>query len=138
MSNNTIFTIGHSLTSVDDFIETLKNNQIEVVVDVRTYPRSNRARQFNQDVFTDSLSKSGIKYLYKGSNLGGMGENVNFEETIFEISKMASSRIVVVMCSEGNPKKCHRYSILAPAFQKLGLTVEHLISEKNTPQIILL
>jgi len=135
MSNPIIYTIGHSLTQIDEFIKTLKSNQIEVLIDVRTYPRSNRARQFNQDTLSKALHRVGIQYLYKGGNLGGLGENVAFEETIFAISQMATNQRVVLMCSEGNPKKCHRYSILTPAFQKQGLTVEHLVSEKNKSQI---
>lgn len=137
MSNSTIFTIGHSLTSIEDFIKTLNQNKISILVDVRTYPRSNRARQFNQDSLSEKLSKVGIQYLYKGNNLGGLEENIDFDKTILEISQMATDKRIVLMCSEGNPKKCHRYSILTPAFKKQGLIVEHLISEKNKSQISL-
>jgi uncharacterized protein (DUF488 family) len=108
-----------------------------MLVDVRTYPRSNRARQFNQESLSESLTRNGIQYLYRGNNLGGLGENVDFDGTIHEISELATNKRVVLMCSEGNPKKCHRYSVLSPTLQKQGLTVEHLISEKNKSQISL-
>ena len=135
MRNQTIYTIGHSLTQIDEFIKTLRNNEIEVLVDVRTYPKSNRARQFNQESISESLSKNKIQYLYRGNNLGGLGENIDFDDTIFEISQMAINTRTVLMCSEGNPKKCHRYSILTPAFEKQGLIVVHLVSMTNKPQI---
>ncbi|MBE3045059.1 DUF488 domain-containing protein, partial [Candidatus Bathyarchaeota archaeon] len=44
-----IFTVGHSTHSLEDFLDILKEHQIEVLVDVRKLPGSNRYPQFNKD-----------------------------------------------------------------------------------------
>ena len=46
----TIYTIGHSTRGIDDFIRILDAYNIEVLVDVRSVPRSHYAPQFNCDV----------------------------------------------------------------------------------------
>lgn len=35
-----IFTIGHSTNDIDDFINSLKENNIELLIDVSSYPES--------------------------------------------------------------------------------------------------
>jgi uncharacterized protein (DUF488 family) len=37
---------------------------------------------------------------------------------------------ICVMCSESDPMKCHRYTILTPSFEAKGLKVEHILYEK--------
>jgi uncharacterized protein (DUF488 family) len=132
-----IFTIGHSLTKIEDFISLLAKCEVKVLIDVRTYPRSNRARQFNQASLIDSLRNVDIEYLYRGNNLGGYGENIDYEKTINQIANLAQTTNLVLMCSEGNPKKCHRYSLLTPEFQKRGFEVVHL-EAKSVNQLFLL
>jgi uncharacterized protein (DUF488 family) len=44
-----VFTIGHSNRKWSDFVSTLKDNHIDVVVDVRRYPGSRKCPQFNKE-----------------------------------------------------------------------------------------
>jgi uncharacterized protein (DUF488 family) len=121
-----IFTIGHSVVGVKPFIEKLQEHHIDVLVDVRTKPYSSRSSQFNREVLESALKNKSIKYWYKGRNLGGLGENINFNEAIDEVISIAESNNVALMCSEGNYHKCHRYLILTPAFESRGNIVEHI------------
>ena len=41
------FTIGHSTRAVTEFVDLLKGEQVQLVVDVRTVPRSRSNPQFN-------------------------------------------------------------------------------------------
>ena len=41
------FTIGHSTRAVTEFVDLLKAEQVRLVVDVRTIPRSRSNPQFN-------------------------------------------------------------------------------------------
>ena len=52
-----IFTIGHSTRSIAEFAGLLRELEIQLVVDVRTVPRSRTNPQFNQDVLPFSLSE---------------------------------------------------------------------------------
>ena len=57
-----IWTIGHSTRTIDEFISLLEENEIKLLVDVRTWPGSMRYPQFNNDALAESLSAHGIRY----------------------------------------------------------------------------
>ncbi len=123
-----IFTFGHSVRSLFEFIERLQENKVEVLVDVRSHPQSRYCPQFNQKTLSGELAKVGIAYLFKGANLGGKGENVLFNETIKElVNRVKQGDILCLMCSEKDPAKCHRSQDLAPLFIAQGLEVEHIL-----------
>lgn len=122
-----IFDVGHSNRAYSEFLKILKDNKIEVLVDIRTFPRSRFCPHFNQKRLDQSLKEDGIGYLFKGNNLGGRGENANYEETIDELVEMVKAgKQVCVMCSEKDYKQCHRYTILQPSFEDKGLIVKHI------------
>jgi uncharacterized protein (DUF488 family) len=57
-----IWTIGHSTRTIDEFISLLKENAVNLLVDVRAFPGSKRYPQFNKDALAESLSAQGIRY----------------------------------------------------------------------------
>src|SRR6476646_9508291 len=65
-----IWTIGHSTRAIDDFISLLKENEINLLVDVRAWPGSKRYPHFNKDVLAESRNAHGIRYEHF-SELGG-------------------------------------------------------------------
>lgn len=127
-----IFSIGHSSKTIDTFLGKLKENKIGVLVDVRSLPVSRFCPHFNKNALRDTLARANIQYLYRGHNLGGLGENVDYEKTVDELVDMVKkgSR-VAVMCSEGAYIKCHRYLTLTPSFEDRGLSVTHIEYEKE-------
>src|SRR5215212_10855158 len=79
------FTIGHSTRSAEEFIGLLKESEIQVLVDVRTIPRSRRNPQFNKDALPDSLQAVQIGYEHmlelggrRGKQHGGEGSPNTF------------------------------------------------------------
>jgi uncharacterized protein (DUF488 family) len=66
-----ILTIGHSTRKLEDLIGLLQAHGVQVVVDIRTIPRSRRNPQFNQDTLPASLTESGIGYVHL-KQLGGL------------------------------------------------------------------
>ena len=44
-----VFTIGHSTRSISEFVELLRAGRVELVVDIRTIPRSRTNPQYNLD-----------------------------------------------------------------------------------------
>lgn len=122
----TIFTIGYSNRKIEDFISKLKENNIKLVVDVRSRPFSRWNPKFSRPSLEKELKKYSIKYLFKGNNLGGLYENIDFEDNINQVIQLSLSQRLVVMCTEGEPEKCHRYQTLAPAFENKGATVNHI------------
>src|SRR5688572_19740224 len=69
-TTSTIWTIGHSTRTIDDFLELLASNDIEAIADVRSYPGSRRYPHFNAEALAESLSKEGIEYVSM-KKLGG-------------------------------------------------------------------
>ena len=59
----TLWTVGHSTRSLDDFIALLQAHAIRRLIDVRTIPRSRHNPQFNQDQLPASLETAGIQYI---------------------------------------------------------------------------
>lgn len=125
--NNKVFTIGHSTRAISEFLQKLKGHDIEILVDIRTYPRSRFQPQYNQKALADSLSEIGVFYVFKGKNLGGKEENIDYEETIEElVDIVVGGEKLCVMCSEGDYRKCHRSEMLEPSFREKGIEVEHI------------
>ncbi len=119
--------IGHSVRAISEFLDKMKGYQIDILVDIRTYPRSRFQSQYNQKALADSLSSVGVFYIYRGKNLGGKEENVDYEETIDELVDIINGgENVCVMCSEGDYRKCHRSTMLEPSFRERGLNVVHI------------
>lgn len=127
-----IFTVGHSNRAVEDFIRILKEAGIEVVVDVRRFPRS-KFEHFNRENLESILKKNGIEYYYLGEKLGGFRkggyENYTkteeFEKGIQELIEIAQEKQTAVMCAEKLFFRCHR-RFIAKRLEELGFEVIHL------------
>ncbi len=128
--NNTIWTIGHSTRSLQEFVAMLQSFNIELVADIRSYPGSRKFPQFNKEALEISLPENNIQYaLIK--KLGGRRkvnpdskntswrhaafrgyadymETDSFKEGIAELKKMALKQRVAYMCSEAVWWRCHR------------------------------
>ena len=71
MKPDTIFTIGHSTHTIDQFIKILQAYQIELLIDVRTIPKSRHNPQFNENELKFELEQQGIDYI-RLEALGGL------------------------------------------------------------------
>ena len=65
------YTIGHSTRSIADFVALLREAGVELIVDVRTVPRSRFNPQYNHDVLPGELSGFRIGYEHIAA-LGGL------------------------------------------------------------------
>ncbi len=142
-----VFTIGHSTRPLDDFIDLLKIQGVEMIIDVRTIPRSRHNPQFNRDTLPEGLKSAGIGYRHM-PGLGGLrhtrrdSPNMGWQNSSFrgfadymqteEFEKNLEKLITLVrrkrsclMCAEAVPWRCHR-SLIADALQVRGLLVEHI------------
>jgi uncharacterized protein (DUF488 family) len=147
------FTIGHSTRSVQDFISLLLSHQIDLVVDVRTVPRSRRNPQFNRETLPQSLQEAGIGYEHvaalggfrrpspHSSNAGWRNasfrgyadymQTAAFAAAIESLAERAQRQRLAVMCAEAVPWRCHR-SLIADALVTRGIRVEEIISATRT------
>jgi uncharacterized protein (DUF488 family) len=125
-----VFTVGHSNRSLDDLIALLQMADIDILVDVRTWPRSQYNPQFNEEMLQKALPDAGIDYKWRGKNLGGKTGregNVDYEKTIDWVVSTGERVNVALMCSEGAIDKCHRNYMLTPDVLKRGVEVTHIL-----------
>ena len=70
---STIFTIGHSTRSAEEFVGLLEGAGVRTLVDVRRYPGSRRYPHFNRENLQEFLGTRGIAYIH-APELGGRRE----------------------------------------------------------------
>lgn len=122
-----IYTIGHSNKLTEEFIQKLKEKRIGLIVDVRSKPYSRHCPHFNGKNIKSALKRSGIEYEWAGDRLGGLRENRDQTEKLRELAERCGSVKMALMCSESDPRKCHRGTDLAPKFKMLGIDIEHIL-----------
>jgi uncharacterized protein (DUF488 family) len=144
-----MMTIGHSNRPMEELLEMLRAHEVDLLVDVRTMPRSKHNPQFNKEAMPEPLALAGIEYVHM-PGLGGLRharqDSVNtgwrnlsfrgyadymqtaeFERNLEELLRLAEGRRAAVMCAESVPWRCHR-SLIADALTVRGVPVRHIMS----------
>jgi uncharacterized protein (DUF488 family) len=145
----TVWTIGHSTRSLDEFTALLKPVAIDLLADVRSVPRSRTNPQYNRDTLPAALRAQGIGYRHLAA-LGGLRkarpESSNtlwrnesfrgyadyaltpaFHSGIEELQALVSRHRVAIMCAEAVWWRCHR-RIIADYLLVAGERVEHILA----------
>ena len=154
MAARPIFTIGHSTRTIDALVQILVANNVGVVADVRSFPRSYRNLQFNIDLIVIELAKRRIRYVWlpklggRRKGLGKESKNTCWRNTSFrnyanymetrlflegaeELIGLASNETVAIMCAEAVYWRCHR-SMISDFLKSRGIQVTHILGEKQT------
>ncbi len=138
MGEMQIFTIGHSKRSFDELVKVLKHYKIEVLTDVRHFPRSGHNPQFNKEILKNKLPKSGIQYLFietlGGFRKGGYEEYMktkDFQDGLETLTGITREKVTVFMCSELLWFRCHR-RLIASALTTRKWQVIHIFDEKKS------
>ena len=144
-----IWTVGHSTRSPEEFQDILLAHQIEALVDVRSFPGSRRYPHFNKPELSRQLDSLGFGYLHLPA-LGGRRrplanskntawQNPSFRayadhmdtdefkkgiETLLELAQIKRS---AVMCAESLWWRCHR-SLIADFLKANGVEVIHILN----------
>lgn len=149
-----VLTIGHSTRSADELMGLLAANEVTLLVDVRTVPRSRHNPQFNRDTLPERLAGDGIEYRHVPA-LGGLRkprpgspndgwrnasfqgyadhmQTAEFEAALGQLIDLAEGRHIAVMCAEAVPWRCHR-SLIADALLARGMDVGHIM-DKGLPK----
>lgn len=146
-----VFTIGHSTRTMPEFVELLRVGKVELVVDIRSVPRSRTNPQFNLDALPEALAASQIGHVQMAA-LGGLRRKsktvppeVNgfwtnrsfhnyadhalsreFQLGLSRLIELSGERRCAIMCSEAVWWRCHR-RIVADYLLHAGRQVFHLM-----------
>jgi uncharacterized protein (DUF488 family) len=128
-----IWDIGHSNRNLDEFLNLLKKNNIELLIDIRRFPSSQKFPHFNKDNLKIKLEKFKIRYLWLGEQLGGFRkggyekwlESNEFKEGLNTLKENARKVRTAIMCAEGYFMRCHRRYIIF-LLEKEGWEIIHI------------
>ncbi len=137
-ATRTLWSIGHSNHSIEDFLQLLRDHQIALLADVRTAPYSRHWPQFNREDLARSLQGAGIDYVFLGRELGGKPEDASlrgprglpdydaiaatplYQAGLARLMALGAGQRVAFMCSEGDPAHCHRERLVARSLRAAG------------------
>jgi len=131
----TVWTIGHSNRSINMFLELLREHEIQVIADIRSFPTS-KVEHFRKENMETWLPENGIEYIWLGKELGGYRKGGYeghmrtklFREGIKKLLEVAAQKRTCIMCMEVNPKYCHR-RFIAAYLERRGVKVIHIIAK---------
>ena len=151
-----MYTIGHSIRTLEEFIALLKEHEIEILVDVRRWPTSKRSPHFNRDNLEKAIAEEGLRYVWLGESLGGyrregLGDespnkawrsggfrnyadhalSEDFKKGMEELLRLAETGRTVVMCAEKHYWRCHRM-IISDHLTVRGQHVIHIVEKGKT------
>jgi uncharacterized protein (DUF488 family) len=144
----TIFSVGHSNTSLEVFFAHLDRHGVGAIADVRAYPASRRHPHFAREALAEACAVRRIAYRWiKG--LGGRRrpaaasphlawreegfrgyadymDTADFAAALAELAAMAGAAPTAFMCAEALWWQCHR-RLIADALVVRGWEVRHLV-----------
>lgn len=154
-------TIGHSNRSPEMVIEMLRDARVNLIADVRAFPRSRSNPGFNIDTFPEDLAAHQIDYRHFRS-LGGRrprqdepNEKLNafwrvrsfhnyadyalgdeFSQALCELEQLGQKQRIALMCSEAVWWRCHRRIVVDYLIAR-GHVVEHLMGPSQKQEAVL-
>lgn len=147
-----LYTVGHSIYEIEDFIKLLQNNNINTIVDVRSTPYSKFAPQYNKELLKQYLKQNAICYIFMGDTLGAryedkgllfddgkvnfkkVQETKNFQDGIVRLERgIEKGYNISLMCSEKEAFDCHRFGLISEFLSKISINVNHIYPDKIVP-----
>lgn len=134
----TVYTLGTSTRGSEEFLNLLRSNGIEMVIDVRRFPTS-KFEHFRQDQLSKILAQAGIEYSHLGRELGGYRsqgyrafvDSDEFKQGLDQLERIAEQKRAAVICAERFPWRCHR-RFISLELEKHGWKVVHIIDDKRS------
>jgi uncharacterized protein (DUF488 family) len=139
-----LFTIGHSNHPIGKLLELLQQHGIAVLADVRSSPYSRFATQYNREDLAEAVERAGMRYVFLGEELGGRPEGDEFyddeghvlygriartrwfERGLEQLLELGRGARTAMMCSEEDPRHCHRRLLVARVLCDRDVAVTHI------------
>lgn len=139
-----LFTIGHSNHRPEHFQKLLAESELDVIVDVRSWPHSRYVEWADRAVLPDLAGAVDVKYLFLGDRLGGrpddgacydgeghvlygrVAASEEFRQGLERLKQGIRRCRVAIMCSEENPEFCHRRLLVAKVLLDEGIGVANI------------
>lgn len=145
----TIWTVGHSTRTLEEFLALLTANGIGAVADVRRFAGSRKYPHFGADALRTALAAAGVDYVpipelggrrrpqpgspntaWRNEAFRGYADHMGTEEFrqgIALLLELARRRRTAILCAEAVWWRCHR-SLIADHLKAQGLRVLHILN----------
>jgi hypothetical protein len=146
-----MFTIGYATKPIDIYVGQLRENGVNVVVDVRSVPYSRAFFDYLREALRDHLQGAGLRYVYPGTELGprspdsdhyGIDGQVRFDrlmqsdrfrsgiERLFD--GVEKGFTIAISCACKDPAICHRSLLFGRALRhQHGLELHHILHDSG-------
>jgi len=141
-----LFTIGHSVHSMERFIDLLKMHAISAICDVRSSPWSRYTPHFNRELLKDALARQRISYIYLGTELGPRSDDPTcyergkvqykrladreiFQQGLARLRKGMETHRIALLCAEKDPVTCHRMLLVCRYLRADDLVIRHILED---------
>ena len=141
-----VYTIGHSVHSLERFLELVLAEGVSAICDVRSQPYSRRNPHFNRESLRQDLEEHAISYVFLGDMLGGrssdpachyhgrvdyrrIAETPIFREGMERLMKGIGQFNVALLCAEKDPLACHRTLLVCRHLRKADLSIRHILDD---------
>ena len=153
-----IWSVGHGARPLEELLAMLRDAEIAVLADVRSFPGSRRHPQFGAEALAAALGRQGIEYIHL-RGLGGRREpsessphlalrvaafrgyadhmsSDEFARAYARLTDVARDARAAFMCAETLWWRCHR-RMIADRLVVDGWTVTHLLAPNKTERHVL-
>jgi len=146
-----LYTIGHSVHSVERFIDMLNNYDINCLIDVRSTPYSRFASQYNISEIKKILKNNQKHYIFMGEEFGARRSDKTLYDSsgVLDFNKVIMSNLfqsgvrrvktgldkgfnIAFMCTEKDPVDCHRSILVGRAFNDEKYDVFNIHEDGST------
>jgi uncharacterized protein (DUF488 family) len=144
-----VHTVGHSTRSLAELVETLRHHGVDLLVDIRGFPRSRRTPQFDAESLEADLPALGLGYVHvpelggrrrareespntgwRNKSFRGYADHMQtetFRAGVDRLVALAEQSSPAIMCAEAVPWRCHR-SLVGDALLVRGVEVVDIMS----------
>jgi uncharacterized protein (DUF488 family) len=124
----TIWTIGHSTRSIEEFLSLLAGSRIEVIADVRSFPGSRKYPQYGREALAATLVAHAIGYhwlpalggrrrvspdspniAWRNASFRGYADymsSTEFAQGLVQLLEVSNKARTAIMCSEAVWRRC--------------------------------
>ncbi len=149
---HTVWTIGHSTRTLEEFLGLLRIYDVEAIADVRSHPGSRKYPHFGQDALAAALREQGFVYewfqalggrrrarpdspndVWRNASFRGYADYMEtpaFQDAVRDLLDHANRRRTALMCAEAVWWRCHR-SMIADQLCVQGVQVVHILDAQH-------
>lgn len=157
-NTNIFFTIGHSTRTIVEFADLLQESRVDLVVDVRSMPRSRTNPQFNGESLPEALApwQIGYEHIAELGGLRGKAQGAEpspnaywrvrgfrnyadyaltkpFSTGLARLRELGDQNRCAIMCAEAVWWRCHR-RIIADYLLSQGERVMHILGTAHVDE----